>query len=371
MIETSRSLRPFGRLDRYTSSLFLASYATALLIVVGLFLVLDMAGNLDEYLSERDGRSVGVLDIVRYYALSLPFLYVQVAPFVTLVAGMFAVTRLVRHQETVAAMAAGVSLRRLLLPILGLGLLCSAFVWQLRETLAGKPLELRETQRHYLVKKTHERVVENLWIRDGGGGVVLLPRLRPHTGPEGLAVVEGLEAQLMNAREWTIVRADRAVWDEKARLWRLEGGTRRLLQGERPPEAVDRLDGVQFTPSLALIYERARAAPLELSFEQAKELSRRDPDNIVYQTLLQYHVTFPLANLVLLLVGLPLLMRHERAQGLRGVTWAALAALIYFCMDFICRNLGLQGTLQPELSAWLPTLTFGALGLALMDSLRT
>lgn len=247
MIDTSRSLRPFGRLDRYTSSLFLASYATALLIVVGLFLVLDMAGNLDEYLSERDGRSVGVLDIVRYYALSLPFLYVQVAPFVTLVAGMFAVTRLVRHQETVAAMAAGVSLRRLLMPILLLGLLCSGFVWQLRETLAGKPLDLREAQRHYLVKKTRERVVENLWIRDGGGGVVLLPRLRPHTGPEGVAVVENLEAQLMNAREWTIVRADRAVWDDLSRVWRLEGGTRRLLQGDRAPEQVARLDGVQFT----------------------------------------------------------------------------------------------------------------------------
>ena len=366
----SRSLLPFGRLDRHVARLFVASYLTALLIVVGLFLVLDMAGNLDEFLSPRDGRTASGLAVVRYYALSLPFLYVQVAPFVTLVAGMFAVTRLVRHQETVAAMAAGVSLRRWLVPILLLGLVSSGVVWQLRETLAGRPLEMRESLHHYLVKKDYNLVVENLWIRDGKGGVVGLPRFLPR-GEAGAPVVEGLDAYLMNAREWTSVRANRAVWDEAQQAWILEGGTRRALQGDQPAERVTRLEGLEFTPSLALTYQRARQAPLELSFEQAKELSRRDPDNIVYQTLLQYHVTFPLANFVLLLVGLPLLLRHERSHGARGVLWASLAALLYFSMDFVCRNLGLQGTLQPELSAWLPTLTFGALGVALIDSIRT
>ncbi|MEY2746741.1 MAG: hypothetical protein RL112_1783 [Planctomycetota bacterium] len=368
---SDRVLRPLGRLDRHVVGLFLASYATAFLVVVGLFLVLDMAGNLNDFLAPRDGRNAPVSAIARYYLLSLPFLYVQVAPFVTMVAGLFSVARLVRHQETVAAMAAGVSLRRMLAPLLVCGALCGAGSWSLREALAGRPLEAREALLHLLERKETERVVGNLWVRDGKGGVVHLDSLRPATGSPPRAVVEGFEAQLMNAREWTTVKADAAIWDSDRRTWTLVNGTRRAMHGQGGVEAVAFLDGIEFSPELALSYHRARAAPLELSFEQTLELSRRDPDNTDYQTLLQYQFTFPLANFVLLLVGLPLLLRHERGQGGRGVLLAALCALLYFCTDFVCRTLGLEGRLQPELAAWLPALLFGALGLSLFDGVRT
>ena len=45
-----RRLPFLGRMDRYVASHFLTSYATALLLVVGLFFILDMAANLDDYL---------------------------------------------------------------------------------------------------------------------------------------------------------------------------------------------------------------------------------------------------------------------------------------------------------------------------------
>ncbi len=368
---STRALRPCGRLDRHVVGLFLASYATAFLIVVGLFLVLDMASNLNDFLAPRAGRAAPTSAIVRYYALSVPFLYVQLSPFVTMVAGLFSVARLVRHQETVAAMAAGVSLRRLLAPLLLCGALCGAGSWFLREGLSGRPLESREALLHLLERKEPERVVGNLWVRDGKGGVAHLDKLRPAVGSPSRAVVEGFEAQLMNAREWTTVKADAAIWDSERRAWKLVNGTRRAMHGQGGVEAIERLEGMEFSPGLALSYHRARAAPLELSFEQTLELSRRDPDNTDYQTLLQYQFTFPLANFVLLLVGLPLLLRHERGQGGRGVLLAALCALLYFCTDFVCRTLGLEGTLQPELAAWLPVLLFGAFGLALYDGIRT
>ena len=44
---------PLGsRLDRYVLSHFVGSYASALFLMVGLFWILDMASNLDDFLEE-------------------------------------------------------------------------------------------------------------------------------------------------------------------------------------------------------------------------------------------------------------------------------------------------------------------------------
>src|SRR5215831_8901781 len=87
---TGRGLRIGGRLDRYVGGLFVSSYATAFLLVVGLFLILDMATNLDDYVeSWPGGGHVPTFLIGRYYLLDIPFLFLQIAPFVTLVAGPF------------------------------------------------------------------------------------------------------------------------------------------------------------------------------------------------------------------------------------------------------------------------------------------
>ena len=54
-----RSLPIGGRLDRYVLTHFVQSYLTAMLLMTGLFMVIDMASNLDDYLETwEDGTSL-------------------------------------------------------------------------------------------------------------------------------------------------------------------------------------------------------------------------------------------------------------------------------------------------------------------------
>ena len=58
-------LKVGGHLDRYVARLFGMSYLAAFFLVVGLFLIIDMALNLDEYLrANEDGSSPSVFLIV-------------------------------------------------------------------------------------------------------------------------------------------------------------------------------------------------------------------------------------------------------------------------------------------------------------------
>jgi lipopolysaccharide export LptBFGC system permease protein LptF len=75
--------------------------------------------------------------------------------------------------------------------------------------------------------------------------------------------------------------------------------------------------------------------------------------------------------LVLVLVGLPLLLRHDRGGGAKTLASAFGLCVAYFAVDFACRNLGLQGALDAPIAAWLPVLFFGSLGIVLYDGMRT
>ena len=379
-----RRLRILGRLDRYVGALFLGSYATAFLIVVGLFLIMSMANDLDDFLETwPDGTKAPIAVVVRYYALTVPFVFMQLAPFVTLVAGMFTVSRLLKNNEAIASLAAGVSAHRMLAPVFVGGVIISVGMFGMRELLSA-PLfngaslaNRRDAQLFILEEKSYERVYSNLWLRDLEGNVVLLREFRPATGSPPVAEARGLEATVIRSTQELSSEADRAVYADREGEgageagWWLENGVRREIEGAQHVTSVDWLEGFPFTPELALSFHRARETPLELSFKEARQLAQRDPDSVVYRTLLQYHLTFPLANLILLMVGLPLLMRYDRGRGAEGLAAGCLVCVFYFATDFVCRNLGLGGNLDPILASWLPLLLFGSLGLVLYDSMRT
>lgn len=368
-------LRLLGHIDRYVGSLFVASYATALLLVVGLAFIMDLANDLEFFETWEDGSRAPASAIVRYYLLSLPFVYLQVAPFVTVTAGLFTATRLVKNDEVVAALNAGVSAQRVFLMAV-LGSFVAAFaMFFLREACTEAFSYRRDALHDMLDEHRNERVIEELWLREGFSAI-RLGEFRPSTGgPEPFAEIRDLLVLQREGQVYTEQVASRAVWvsGQEGPFWLLEDGELRREQPGHEPFArrISEIEGVAFTPQDALLSWRGRENPMELSFSETLALVTHDPDNVQLQTLLQYHLTFPLANVVLLLVALPFLLTHRRGAGGEGLTAGILLCVFYFCTDFTTRSLGMEGACSPMVAAWLPILLFGSLGAALYEGMST
>jgi|GEM_PF-341934 len=371
---------PLGcRLDRYVASHFFQSYLLAMLLMTGLFMVIDMASNLDDYLeSWEDGSSAPASVLLIYYGLNLPYLFLQVAPFITLLAGMFTVAKLLKAREVTAVLGAGISARRMLLPVFLAGLLLAVGMFFLREAVGLGVARDRDAARDVLVEHRFEEHYEDVAVIEDSGSLVFLKEFvpRPSDGSppriERLTAIRRTSGQMGSGR-YVRIDADRATWNGSG--WDLEGGVRATIDpdgdGASQDEALKTLEGYAFTPELALTYRRAKEAPLELSFSEVQELMRRDPDDNSYQTLWHYHLTFPLANLLLLLVGIPLMFNYERGRSTDRIAVGGLLCVFYYSADFVFRTLGVKGQLSPLLSAWIPVLVFGSLGIMLYDSLRS
>ena len=296
----------------------------------------------------------------------------------TLIAGMFTVSKLLKAREVTAILGAGISARRMLVPMFLAGGALAIGMFVLREALGYGVADARDSLRFVLEEQRFDESYESLAVLEESGGTVLMNTFYPgneSTPPR----IEGLTTILVQDSERGVTKyirndARAATWDGSS--WTLEGGERTIIDLEERSrqhtrEPVQRLEGYRFTPDLALTYRRANDAPLELSFSEVHDLMDRDPSDTSYQTLWHYHLTFPLANLILLLVGIPLMFTYERGRGSDRIAVGGLLCVFYYAADFVFRTLGIKGQLSPLLSAWIPVLVFGAIGVMLYDALRS
>ena len=116
-------------LDKYVAKNFLTGYAISFCVLMGLRIVIDLFVNLDEFTEHADlGAAAVIRNVLTYYALNSMLYFRDFAGMITVVAAAFSLGRMVRSNELVAVMASGVSLRRVIAPIIILALLLSVLL---------------------------------------------------------------------------------------------------------------------------------------------------------------------------------------------------------------------------------------------------
>ena len=114
-------------LDRYVLLTFVKNYLISLMVLIGLYVVLDMVFNFDE-LAEVQSKTAGaggvasVLSLLHsiadYYFFQSFKIFVHLSGIIPVVAAAFTLIRLSRFNELTASLAAGVPLLRTAFPII-------------------------------------------------------------------------------------------------------------------------------------------------------------------------------------------------------------------------------------------------------------
>ena len=119
-------------LDRYVLRNFLQVYFYCIAGFVSIWLIFDISDNISTFIDER----IGLLLAVRYYGTQVPEVFIILLPVSLLLALLFTLGRMSRSNEIVSMLTAGVSLPRVLLPLIGIGLLTVAASMALNYSLA-------------------------------------------------------------------------------------------------------------------------------------------------------------------------------------------------------------------------------------------
>lgn len=166
-----------------------------------------------------------------------------------------------------------------------------------------------------------------------------------------------------------------ALWRPELGQWLGRASSYRTTDTRREEVAYDGAPLPITIPPHDLI--RSEGDPTLKSFRELMQV-KDDPPALRQKRMLILHsrVAFPLANLVLLLVGIPLLFQQEGGKSTWvGMGLGLLVSMVFYVINYLAQLAGQspEGIFAnaPALAAWLPILAFGAAGAVLMARMST
>ncbi len=352
-------------LDRYLIREFLKTLAFALLAFVMIFLLVDVFENLDRFIDAH----VPLAVVVSYYVYQIPYIAILTLPVAMLLASMSTTRTLARNNEIVAMKAAGISLYRIFFPLILLGLAISLAVLVAGETLVPYTNQKKGTLERKQIKQQEEfaeTLLPNV-LFDGTKGHLYFIKVY-NTKDQSL---DSVFIMVQDQTGRAVQRIDAAGGGWKNGRWELNRATVRIF---RP----DGTETLSYLPSLRLeeyeetpeSFARRQLMPEEMGFFQLRtyidRLTRSGGDVHRFIVDLYLKFSFPFANLIILIFGLPMLANARKSGAAMGFAVSLLVCFIFWGMLQTGRALGHNGTLPPLLAAWLPNAIFGIIGAGLM-----
>ncbi len=360
-----------GCIDRWVLRQTMTFFLLVLVAVCGLYVAINFSEQVEEIQKNR----VPLVVVASFYLHLLPQILHDTLPLAFLIAFLGTAAVLEKHNETVALKAAGVSLARVAMPLLGVGLVLGVTLFILDETVVQK------------ANRTSQRLEDVIKGRHGPRSY----RFTDHSFlflPDGRTVVNFL---LFDAEKKTLVRPSIYVFDDTLALrarWFAQKATYHdgTWWGENVWSRVFLPDGGEdYSPrsgTAALpiavgpeYFSREFRKPSEMSFRELESYIRRlkTAGYKVDRLLVQLHqkLAYPLSLVLLPWLALPYAFRLGRKGTVMGIATALILAMAYFSLTALASKLGEVSLLPPVLAAWTPTITFALLALNRQTALRT
>ena len=122
-------------------------------------------------------------------------------------------------------------------------------------------------------------------------------------------------------------------------------------------------------------FVRSIKKPEEMSYWQLKRFAKRvrleGYDATSYQVDMNIKLAFPVINIIMILIGIPIALRMKGRGTPLAVCVGIIGCFSYLMTLGFSRSLGLNGVLPPILAAWLANIIFLFLGTYLMMNTET
>ena len=365
-------------LDKYLLRHFIVPFIFCLLMFIFLYVVIDMFDKLNEMI--ENNVDLGVL--LPYYLNFAPLIFVQVAPIAVLIAAMYSLGTFSRYNEILAMQASGISLLRILRPLIAAGFLISVVVFMVNDRVVPQSIinasEIKEEKIEEAKKKKKrkkgEKILENLAFYGEGNKIIYARRFSVYSDKIEELIIH---AEDENQNIISKTTAQKAEWQNNR--WRGKGvmffhldNNGRII-GE--PEFHEEMD-LDIEESPVDFKKRKHYTDFMsfefMSFKELKEYIERlsfetGPTIRSLKVALNQKIAFPFISLIVVLIASPFALVNTRKGGaLVGVGVSIALVLGYYAIMTISLAMGKAGFVPPVVSAWFTNVLFATLGLLLI-----
>jgi lipopolysaccharide export system permease protein len=374
-------------LDRYLLRQFVQVLFICLMSFIGLFIVIDAFSHLDRFTDYAEKHGSSLLSVMgEYYAFHAIPLFDHTSGVLTLIALMFTITWIQRHQEMTALLAAGVSRVRVLRPVLIAAICVSLFAAAnrefimpgIREHLANDSKNLGGEQESMMQSRFDSQTDILL------GGEKIIAATRTIVNPSFVLPREFDQfGRQLTAREARFLPAK----DGQPSGYLLSGVTApkallkspALLQGDKEviltPIGSNWLEADQVFVVSGVSFEFLAAGANWRDFASTHEMIQqlRSPStDLGADVRVAIHGRFlqPLLDTTLLFLGLPFVITRTNRNPFIAIGICLAVVTVFMLTELGSQSLGAKGVLPAPLAAWLPLILSAPIAVAMSDSLH-
>jgi len=354
-------------LDRYVIRNFLQAYIYCIAGFISIWLIFDVSDNISTFIDE----GVGLGRAIHYYVTQVPQILVILLPVSLLLALLFCLGRMSRANEIVSMLTAGVSVPRVLRPLIVIGILTVAASTALNYALAPHADLARKTFLASEQKARRESQIEAQIFRNRTDSRTwFIQSFR-----RGQNIFNNVQILQQDAHDNIVINylAQRALYRPATKTWDLESvkivnyDERGNITHEeiKPSLTIDHWTETPFRLSSANVRAEYLSVPelrAYLHFNSDFPVTLLAP----FKTHLQYRLALPWTCLVVVFIAAPLGIGFSR----RGVLSSVAASIILvFTMNFLTHlflALGEGARISAWAAAWTPNLIFAVIGMYLL-----
>jgi lipopolysaccharide export system permease protein len=360
-------------IDRYLLQRLLLPLAYCLAAFMLIYVIYDLFDNLPDFV---EGQTL-ISDVFKFYMMLMPSVLIFIVPVSMMLAVLYSLSSLTKNNELTAMRASGVSLYRLIVPFIAVGVAASALVAVVHETVGPWSAYwtyqfLRQERRKGQAVDVY--VAHNLaYKNEVGHRIWMLNQFDTRTYE--IHQVEVIQ-QRDDGSDLAKIQAKRAMWLD-GRWWFMDVATQEYDRDGHPmgpPEYERRREMMDLTEKPSNFLDEIKD-PQFLSSVQIHRFLRTHPhlssDTVARIKVDMHHrLAMPWTCLIVTLMGIPFGAHTGRKGALLGV---ALSLTLFFVL-YILINVGLafgkKDMIDPWVAAWTPNLLFLGIGLFLVNRMR-
>ena len=336
--------------------------------MVAIWLVYDLG----EHTNDFQEAHLGFEAISKFYLVQIPFIVVSWLPLCVLLGLLYVLTRMSRRNEIVSMLGAGVSVPRVLLPLILLGLLLTgactllnyelgpkgqwASAYMLDELIKGKSKSAHLEAHVFPNRKEHR-----IWF------IQLLDAKNEQL--QNVQVIQQDDHGVIQSK----IYGQNATYDGSRRVWIFYNGKMACVdpQGNVTNEeffAQKEVRDWSETPwrlSSSSLKGKYMTVP-QLEHYLTENADFPDTNLAEFRTQMWFRFALPWNVLVVVFVASPLCMAFSRRGALGGIAGGLFLFIGLFSLSNVFLALGQGSRIPPLVAAWTPACGFLLLGFILL-----
>lgn len=356
-------------IDKYMAKGFLAPFIWCIILFIVMAIIIDVFSFIDDIIKFR----IPIASLAAFYFYYTPTLFLWITPMAVLLSTVYLLSNLNKNSEITAMKSSGISLWRILAPLLLLGFLISTVVFMVNDKInptfskTANYIRREELESHK-GKDTRPKVLKNIAIYGGGNRIIFARNydtekkslgdiiIHKHDTKENLTSKITAQSGAWTGSEWKFNRVIFYTIDNSGRILKEpEFFDEKIIPlKESPGELASNEWKADY-----MSYNELKGYISNFEYAGAGIIRGLLVD-------LHYKAAFPFISLIIILIGAPFAIVNTRGGVLMGMGMSIAIGLLYYASTAIFLAYGKNGLLPPIVAAWFGNVGFAVWGIYLI-----